>query len=186
MKGVRIYVKLRILTLILISLITFTSNQVIAFPGETRAYFKDWLVMCQEKTYSSDSVGICRANTAIRNKALFPYGDGTVFQFTIQRDDNTEYHIEFYHTLDDSYPSDTVKIKIDDFPETLLNVSIEGNLARLTVEQSRPLILQIKEGHRLKISYLSSAREYIDVKISLRGSTASLLFIDQFYYNRGY
>jgi invasion protein IalB len=177
---------LRNLTLILISLITFTSNQVIAFPGETRAYFKDWLVVCQGKSYSSNSVGVCRANTAIRNKTLFPYGDGTVFQFTIQRDTNAEYHIEFYHTLDDSYPSDTVKVKIDNFPVTFLNVSTEGNLARLTVEQSRPLVSQIKEGRWLKISYLSSAREYIDVKISLRGSTASLLFIDQFYYNRGY
>ena len=174
---------LRKLTFILIII---ASNQVIAFPGEARSYFKDWLVVCQEKAYSSNLAGVCSANTSIRNKKLFPYGDGTIFQLSVQRDAHSDYHIEFYHTLDDSYPSNTVELQIDNHPVESFNISTEGNLARLNSEQSRPLIAKIKAGRWLKIRYISKTGKHINMEVSLRGSSASLLFIDQFYYNRGY
>lgn len=172
------------LAIILFSTLLFSSTQATAFPGEARSYFQDWLVVCQKPQFSSQPPGTCRANTSIRNKKLFPYGDGTIFQLTLQRKPDNDYHLQFYHTLDDSYPSNSVMLQVDNQPRVSLNVTVEGNLARLNREQSSTLIPQIKAGRWLKISYVSKTGKPINLRLSLRGSTASLKFIEQFYYNR--
>lgn len=168
---------LRKTTLIILILSTFASFKALAFPGETRRYFKDWLVVCKK----DPAAGPCRANVGIRNKTIFPYGDGTIFQFTLEREVDFDYHIQFYHTLDDSYPSNVVNFKIDNHPSVTLPVETEGNLAKLTSEQSTPLIPLIKSGRRLSIRYVSQTGKDVDVTLSLRGSSGSMLFIDTFY-----
>jgi len=172
--------------LIVISTIVYTTSQAIAFPGEARRYFKDWLVVCQKEDFASDDVGNCRANTSIRDKTQFPYGDGTIFQFTLARAAREDYHIEFYSTLKGTFPSDEVALQFDHAPAIILNTLIEGNLAALTIDQTKPLIESIKKAHWLTITYVSQQDKLISRRISLKGATASLLYINEFYAFRGY
>lgn len=162
------------------------SAGTLAFPGEVRSYFKDWLVVCQKTQYSNEVGGSCRANVSVRDKTLFPYGDGTVFQLTLQRNAKSRFHIEFYHTLDDYYPSNQVSLQVDNRSAIKLMVMTKGNLAKLTADQSEALVPLIKKGRWLHVSYVSKTGKPVKTKVSLRGSTASLLFIEQFYYNRGF
>lgn len=166
---------------IVISLVLYIASQSIAFPGEARRYFKDWLVVCQKEDRFSDDVGHCRANTGVRDKELFPYGDGTIFRFTLQRGARSDYHIEFYHTLNGSYPSDRVTFQFDDAPEIALRTKTRGNLAKLSVEQSQPLLAKIKSANALTIRYTSQTGKPVNIKLSLNGATATLLYIKEFY-----
>lgn len=172
--------------LIFAILILLTANQAVGFPGEARQYFNDWLVVCVKQDVVTGDAGICRANTGVRDKVLFPYGDGTIFQLTLERGAQTDYHIEFYHTLDDSYPTDAISFQFDHEPAMTLNAQVGVNLAQLTVEQSRPLIEKIKTARWLTISYMSKQGKPVSVTVSLRGSSASLLHIETFYDIRGY
>lgn len=177
----------RLITTLLSLYILLVTSDALAFPGEARAYFKDWLVVCQKDfTQSNHAGGGCRTNVGIRDKTLFSFGDGTIFQFTIARDAYSSYHIEFYHTLAEHFPTEAVTFQIDDQPAIALNMTVQGNLAQLTPEQTRALIPSIKAGHRLTIHYLSRTGEPTTLTVSLRGSTASLLFIDEYYMERGY
>ena len=162
--------------LLLVVLVLAFSHQALAFPGETRRYFKDWLVNCM-----SDSAGTCRAVTSVRNKALFPYGDGTIFQLTVQRDKQNDYHIEFYHTLEGSYPADTATFQVDQEPVMTMKLDRTHSLneGRLTNEQTRQLLPLLKSGRWLTISYTSQKGKEVELTLSLRGVTASLLFVDE-------
>ena len=106
-------------------------HQTIAFPGEARSYFKDWLVVCQKTPHSPDNPGICHSNVSVKDKKLFPYSDGTIFQLTLQRTVNSNHHIEFYHTLECRCPSSEVCLQVDNHPKTTFMVQAEGNLAKL-------------------------------------------------------
>lgn len=172
--------------LTIIALLLFTTSQSIAFPGEARRYFKDWLVVCQKEDRYSDDVGQCRANTGVRNKKLSPYGDGTIFRLTLQRGPRSSYQLEFYHTLSGSYPSEQVTFQFDDAPAILFKAVTEGNLARLDIEQAQPLIAKVKAANTLTVSYVSQTGKPVSVKLSLRGATASLNYIKEFYDFRGY
>lgn len=159
-------------------------HQTIAFPGEARSYFKDWLVVCQKTPHSPDNPGICHSNVSVKDKKLFPYSDGTIFQLTLQRTVNSNHHIEFYHTLECRCPSSEVCLQVDNHPKTTFMVQAEGNLAKLSNEQSSSLIPLIQAGCWLIISYISQGGKLIEMKMSLRGSSASLLFIDKLHENR--
>ncbi|CZF83724.1 DUF1176 domain-containing protein [Grimontia marina] len=166
-------------------LLLLSSFQLAAFPGEVRSYFKDWLVVCQEISNSRNS-GICRANASVRDKSAFNYGDGTVFQLTLQRGISTYYTIEFYNVLDGKYPSDRVTFQIDNDPAMTFSAQPNSlNGVKLSAEDTQKLIPAMKAGRWMKIDYVSQSGNEVSYRLSLRGVTASLLFIEQFYINRG-
>ncbi|MDE1465194.1 hypothetical protein [Spartinivicinus poritis] len=55
------------------------------------------------------------------------------------------------------------------------------NEGRLTNEQTGQLLPLLKSGRWLTISYISQTGKQVKLKLSLRGATASLLFIDEHY-----
>lgn len=160
--------------------IFIASNQANAFPGETRRYFKDWLVNCL-----NDSDNTCRSVTHVRDKKLFPYGDGTIFQFIVQQQSteqgiNTE--IVFYHVLDDAYPAEKATFTIDDnqpFQVKLLpNESL--NERKLSLTDTKSMLNFLKKGRWLTINYTSQSGKPVNIKISLKGITAALLFAEEY------
>ncbi|MGI0118122.1 hypothetical protein [Zooshikella sp. RANM57] len=160
-------------------LLLITSLHVAAFPGETRRYFKDWLVNCL-----NDANNTCRSVTHVRNKALFPYSDGTIFQFIIQQQpatNGTETEIIFYHVLDNAYPADNATFIIDDIQSFRFKLLASESLneRKLSQKDTESILNGLKKGHTLTIQYTSQSKEPVEVKISLRGITAALLFAEE-------
>ena len=171
------------LSILLISLTLFFANTTTAFPGEQRTYHHDWLVVCQERDRNGDWPGGCRASTGLRDKSLVPYGDGTYFQFTLERSEaDGSLHIEFYHTLEDSYPSGLIHLQVDKHPVMSFNMRNTQctNCVLLSESESAPLIPLLEKGRWLKISYVSSKGKPVNVTLSLRGSRLAIDEMDMF------
>lgn len=148
--------------------------------GELRVYYKDWLVVCQDKGY-----GVCRMKTSILEDGQTFFDKSSVTYHPTYRAQKAR--LELFSRTPISTETGVITLRIDQQTFKLKapndfkpHYTALGGLVSETYDITNPKVLTpivaaMKQGKRLSVQYDQHAPEIY----SLRGVIASLLFIQQ-------